>query len=331
MAGRLARCAQCGSPLAANAKTCAVCDTPVSAPAVAPQAGASPGSGAPGQREAMDRRLAKLREWAHAAGPLGIRVPELPNWALEFVHSGEDPDRWQEVVRGIERIAQQRIVQSLEKWAQQCEGRLRRLEAYSVDSRLEREEIEDALHAARTGEVARALSTYQQVTRVVALKERHLDQARGELEKLITLLRDMQALDIPVPDDPEELGEELEQELRRGRLADLKQHLREFQGEVHQTLGRALPQLVTRYGDLLVKNRGSGGRVEGDAATLARAARSLASEHYEDSMRELRRLAPLKASVARAAGGAREVMVTEPSRTSGRPHPKSGGEGPPPG
>lgn len=249
----------------------------------------SPGSAA--RHEELNRHLAKMRQWAHAAEPLGLKVPELPAWAVEFASDGEDAEAWREVLRGVERIAQQRILAALEEWEKHAQGRLRRLEAYSVDSRLEREEIEDALHAARTGDVARALSTYQQVARVVALKERHLDQAREELERLVSLFRDMEALDVAPPDDPQDLEADLERELRRGRLAPLKQRIRDLQATANRELERVYPGLIARYGSDLVKNRHDGGRIDAESAMLARAARAFHQGRTEDGVRELRRLA----------------------------------------
>ena len=229
------------------------------------------------------------------------------------------------MLRGVERIAQQRIVQGLEGWARETGNRLRRLEAYSVDSRLEREEIDDALHAARTGELARALGTYHQVARVVALKERHLDQAREELERLVSLLRDMEALDLLAPDDPAELAREIERELRRGRLAPLKQRLRAIQSEAHEQLAAVIPTLVRRWGDLLLRNRAQGHRVEAEAAALARSGRAYARGRLDESLRELRHLAALRAGAGRTGS-----ELTGSSQTAERPRPRSGGEERPP-
>ncbi|MGI0155320.1 MAG: hypothetical protein ACREDE_04205, partial [Thermoplasmata archaeon] len=144
----------------------------------------------------LSRRLARVAQWAASAEPLGVRIPKLPAWAEETARTSSNPEPWAEAVRGIERIAQKRILVGFEEWQKRTRSRLTRLEAYAVDSRLERDQIEDTLHAARTGDIAQALSTFQQVDRVVSLKERHLDQAREELERVIALLRDMQALGV---------------------------------------------------------------------------------------------------------------------------------------
>jgi hypothetical protein len=236
----------------------------------------------------FDRRVARLAQWAESARPLGVNLPELPRWAAGFAHSGEDASAWAEVLRGIERVAQRRILQALEAWAERTRQRLGRLEAYSVDSRLEREEIDDVLHAARLGEVPRAVSAYLQVDRVVALKERHLDQAREELERLVGLLRDMSTLGLPVPDELEPLEGELERELRRGRLAPLKSRLRELRAGATDTLRREIPAIVGRYGDRLVKERSEGGRIDNQAGELAKAAREFSRGRLEESLRHLR-------------------------------------------
>jgi hypothetical protein len=236
----------------------------------------------------LERRRARLAEWEEAARPLGVALPELPRWAVGFVRTGEDPGGWSEVLRGIERMAQRRIQTALEGWAERTRQRLTRLEAYSVDSRLEREEIDDVLHAARVGEVPRAIATYTQVDRVVALKERHLDQAREELERVVALFRDMATLGLPVPDEPEPLAGELERELRRGRLAPLKSRLRELRAEATETLKVELPAIVGRYGDRLIRERAEGGRVDSQAGELARAAREFSRGRLEESIKHLR-------------------------------------------
>lgn len=330
MANGMRRCGQCGSAVPASAENCPVCDAPVHAlPPPAPRR--SPGGPPPAaanDREELERHLSKLRHWALSAQSLGIIVPQLPSWAIEFASRGEAPEGWREVLRGVERIAQQRIVQALEAWGQQAQTRLQRLEAYSVDSRLEREEIEDAVHAARTGDISRALSIHSQVARVVALKERHLDQAREELERTVSLLRDMEALDIPLPDEPDALASELEKELKRGRLAPIKQRLRELQAEATSVLKETIPLIVSRYGDLLVKSRAEGLRRDAEAATLARAARAYARGRLELAAHELRRLGPIGPG-PRPGSGAGEPP-TAGARTPGRPPPSSGGGASPP-
>ncbi len=297
------RCAECGGLIPVGAARCPVCDAPTPTAAAAPKAAGPSGGASPAhpRREEIEARIARLRQWAEAGRALHLDLPGLPAWADAYVRSGDETEGWLDVLRGIERIAQAKVVAALEGWRQQTQGRLRRLEAYSVDSRLEREEIADALHAAKTGEVARALSVFQRVDRVVTLKERHLDQAREELERLVSLLRDMRALQIPPPDDPDELEPELERELQKGKLALFKQRLRELNAQAVKELDRAIPPLVGRLGDELVRNRTIGLRIDADAFQLARAARAFARGRTEDAVRSLRRVSVAAAGAGRPA------------------------------
>ena len=208
-----------------------------------------------------------------ARSPSTVDIPSLPKWAEEAARTAPNPEQWTEAVRGVGRLAQKRVVAALEDWEKQTKARLGRLEAYSVDSRLERDKIEDVLHAARTGDVSQGLATYQQVDRVVALKERHLDQAREELERVVALLKDMKALGFPPPQDPTQISEELEHELRAGRLAALKQQIRALRLQSVNRLKIGLPAYITECGDSLIRERANGTAVELEAMELARGAR----------------------------------------------------------
>ena len=95
------------------------------------------------------RRLARVAQWVEGAEPLGVQVPKLPAWAEEAARTSWNPEPWAEAVRGIERIAQKRILVGFEEWQKRTRARLTRLEAYAVDSRLERDQIEDTLQNAR--------------------------------------------------------------------------------------------------------------------------------------------------------------------------------------
>ena len=140
-------------------------------------------------------------------------------------------------------------------------------------------------------ELSQALTTYQQVDRVVALKERHLDQAREELERLVSMFRDMQALGLEPPVEPGEIADDLERELRSGRLAPLKQQLRALRLQALNRLKHAVPEYVSRYGEYLVRERAEGVAVEVEAAELARGAKAFADGHAEEALRRLRILA----------------------------------------
>jgi hypothetical protein len=307
MAGRQRVCGSCGSPVPEDVLVCPRCHALLSldgaeedggsaAPVTSPKAKAAPppepASASPANPFAAElgRRLARVAQWAESAEPLGVDLPRLPAWATEAARSAPNPEPWAEVVRGIERLAQRRIVTAFEEWERREKSRLARLEAYAVDSRLEREQIDDALHAARVGDVAAALATFQQVDRVVALKERHLDQAREELERIVSLLKDLQALGLPVPQDPTEAARLLEAELRAGRLAALKQQIRALRLRAIERLKTAMPKYVADYGDFLLRERRQGVATEREATELAQGARDVFHGHAEEGIRRLRGL-----------------------------------------
>ncbi|HXQ49440.1 MAG TPA: zinc ribbon domain-containing protein, partial [Thermoplasmata archaeon] len=318
-------CANCGAAVPTDAFLCPACHEPVGEetweatppaeapteppfPAPAPTSGSTPPPapaavgarprvvplrrGVPTNPFSQDfaRRLGRLNQWAESVEPLGVSIPRLPAWAEEAAHEATNPEPWAEVVRGIERIAQRRIITAFEEWAKSTKGRLTRLEAYSVDSRLERDQIEDALHTARTGDIAQALATYRQVDRVVTIKERHLDQAREELERVVALLKDMQALGIDPPQDPAGTADDLEAELRAGKLAALKQQIRALRLQVVGKLKSNLPRYITIYGDYLVEERTHGIATEREAIDLARGARDFFQGRPEEGLRRLRAL-----------------------------------------
>jgi RNA polymerase subunit RPABC4/transcription elongation factor Spt4 len=238
----------------------------------------------------LTRRLSRLSQWAESVEALGVEIPRLPGWAEEAARNAPNPEPWAEVVRGVERIAQRRIVAAFEEWAKKTKGRLGRLDAYAVDSRLERDQIEDALHTARTGDIAQALATYRQVDRVVTIKERHLDQAREELERVVSLLKDMHALGVDPPQDPAETADELEAELRAGKLAPLKQQIRALRLQAVGRLKTSLPRYISEYGDYLVDERAHGIATEREAIELARGARDFFRGRPEEGLRRLRAL-----------------------------------------
>jgi len=300
-----ATCATCGAPLEPGASTCAACHAPTRSPggeAVlpddAPPPPSNPGTGIgpterPGENPFaadLNRRLARLAQWAESAEPLGVELPRLPAWAETVAARSRSPEPWAEVVRGVERLAQRRIIQAFDQWEERTSARIGRLEAYSVDSRLERTQVEDAVHAAKTGDLAQALATFQQVDRVVALKERHLDLARGELEHLLAFLRDLEALGFVEPGEPAQVGNELERELRTGRLAPLKQRLRLLRTRAIAQISESLADYVSRFGDRLVADRGLGPATDADARELAAAVKSIGLGHPEEGIRRLRAL-----------------------------------------
>jgi len=314
MAGRTRACRSCGATIDADLLVCPICHSlldrpnapvplheppagaptdPAERPAPAPPrtgdhpaAAAAPAS-TPFTAE-LSRRLSRLAQWEEAAQPLGVDLPRLPEWAEEAARASVTPDSWTEVVRGIERLAQRRIVASFEQWERRLKARLTRLEAYSVDSRLEREQIDDALHAARIGDVGQALATSHQVDRVVALKERHLDQARDDLERLVSFLKDLTVLGLGPPRDPAAVAETLESELRAGRLAPLKQEVRSLRSQAVEALKVGLPRYVSEYGDHLLEERRRGLSTDREVTALAQGARDVVQGRPEEGIRRLR-------------------------------------------
>jgi hypothetical protein len=308
------RCPACGLPHSADAATCPSCGTALDRPPSpdpdpeeepADAAAARPRSAEAGLAPDLAHRFSKLQQWAEAVQPLGISLPVLPRWAEEAARRGSDPERWADVLRGIERLAQARILSALDEWQRDVRTRLTRLEAYAVDSRLEREQMEDALHFAKVGDISRALGAFQQVDRVISLKERHLDTAREELESGIALLKDMAALGLPIPQNPDELGRDLERELRSGHLASLKQQLRALRAQSLDGVKAKLPGFVSQYGDFLMAERAQGIAVDREIAELGRSARMLAQGRIEDSLRCIRKLLAVHGTGTFRAGRAR--------------------------
>jgi hypothetical protein len=295
MPPRATTCASCGASLSPGASSCPACGAPVpgaSSRRPSPRPAEAPIPRAPESPFAteLNRRLARLTQWSESAEPLGVELPRLPSWAEEAAMHSRSPEPWAEVVRGIERLAQRRIAEAFDRWEERTTSRIVRLEAYSVDSRLERSQVEDAVHAAKLGDIAQALAMFQQVDRVVALKERHLDQARGDLERLLAFLKDLEALDLLEDDEPGEIAEELEGELRRGHLAALKQRLRLLRSQAAGRLSETFPGYVGRLGDRLLAEQRDGGGDGADVQELAIAAREVALGRSEEGVHRLRTL-----------------------------------------
>jgi hypothetical protein len=298
-------CRFCGAALEPGAPACPACQAPV-APADPPatvrratepvdaatDAGARSGYRAPANLHLaeLNRRLARLAQWSESAEALGVELPRLPAWAEEAAARSRTPEAWTEAARGVERLAQRRLVEAFDRWEERTNARIARLEAYSVDSRLEHSQVEDAVHAAKVGDLAQALATFQQVDRVVALKERHLDQARSDLERLLAFLRDLEALGLVEAGEPAEAGAELERELRTGRLATLKQRLRLLRSRAVAKISEACAEYTARFGDQLAADPRTGGAAEVDARELATAARAIVLGHPEEGVRRLRAL-----------------------------------------
>jgi hypothetical protein len=284
------RCPECHAALPERADRCPSCGRPVAASGPAPAAKAArpgPAEAAPGD---LERWLARLRQWREAADCLGVEVPGVPRW-VEARARGEPSERWNDVVQRLEQSAADIVADALAGWEGTMDQRLDRLESYHIEVQLERSQVLDALDAVAKGEAARMVASLRQVDRVVSLKERHLDQARGEIDALAALLRDMRALELPVPQEPAKIAEELEEELRLGRLASLKQRLRSIRADADRIIAERLPSFVTRYGSFLAEQRQAGSPIEPEAAELARSARALSRGHPDEAVRRLRALA----------------------------------------
>ncbi len=304
-------CPSCHSFLRPSEEPAAPTPAPRAPPRPAPAPAAAPPRAAakpvPRAAEAnplaaeFHRRLARLSVWIDAAQPLGIDLPRVPAWAERALANSTTPEPWAEVVRGVERLAQQRIVTAFERWDARMETRLGRLDAYSVDNRLEREQIEEALHSARVGELDHALTTYQQVDRVVALKERHLDQARDDLERLVAFLKDLEALGAVPAGEPADVVAALEEDLRSGKLAPLKQQIRTLRQEAKNRFRERLPKYVAQIGDRLAEEKARGGTPDADARELAQGAREVRDGRAEAGARRLRALLRSRGLGAEAA------------------------------
>ena len=318
MPDRPPSCSTCGTPLSTADERCPVCGSPVAAPAPKPPAPRDPppapangGSAASPPARApenpfgaeLSRRLARLAQWADASEPLDVALPRLPAWAEEAATHSRSPEQWAEVVRAVERLAQRRIAEAFDRWEERTSARIGRLQAYSVDSRLERSQVEDAVHAVRTGDIAQALASFQQVDRVVALKEHHLDQARGELEGLLAFLRDLEALGLVDRGEPAAVAAQLERELRTGQLAPLKRRLRVLRSRAVARLTESLPTQVAEVGDRIAAGP--------EARELAIAARAILDGHAEEGVRRLRAL--------RGAHGLEEEPPPEGTDGTGAP------------
>jgi hypothetical protein len=103
----------------------------------------------------------------------------------------------------------------------------------------------------------------------------------------------MQALRLEPPVDPAEIADDLERELRSGRLAPLKQQLRALRLQAMSRLKASLPDYVSRYGEYLVRERSEGVAVEVESAELARGAKAFVDGHPEEALRRLRILAQI--------------------------------------
>lgn len=212
----------------------------------------------------------------------------------------------------LEVDTRRQVNAAFERMRERVTPRIARLQAYAVDTRLERDQLEQAMQAAQAGELALALSTFQQVDRVVALKERHLEQARDDLERLLALLRDVEAIGAGIPERVEALADELEADLRGGRLAALHQRIRSVRTRAADALRGTLVSYVARVGDRLVVEREGGLATDAEATDLAEGARRVLAGQVEEGARLLRRVGASRGIRAPSAGEERSAPASPP-------------------
>ena len=287
-------CPGCGRSVPPERSTCDACGAAMphelghnAPPASRSAAPASTNLTAP---DALVQRIDRLNEWIRAARPLGLDLPGLPGWAKDSVVQLGFPQTWESTVDRVENETRERCSELLGQLRSRLEARLVRLEAYAIETRLERSQLEAAEQAARLGDLATALWTFPPLDRVVAVKERHLDQAREDLERLFTFVRDLEAIGLHAVDEPTGLASELENELRAGRIAPMRQRLRAVRASAVELLRTALPGYVNKVGDRLVAERDRGLVTESDLRDLALGARQVLEGQPEEGAHLLRRV-----------------------------------------
>jgi Asp-tRNA(Asn)/Glu-tRNA(Gln) amidotransferase C subunit len=282
-------CPTCGEPLPPGSRVCPVCSllkTPARAALIV--TAPSPAAGdEDGEDEVWEARLNRLRGWAEAGPVLGVVVPDLPAWAEEFSREPAERRRWQKALRELEAAAQERVLTAVEERLQQIEERIRVLTSYSVDSRLETEGVREALAAVPRGDPDELIAAYRQLDRVVSLKERHLEQARTDLEELMEFLAEVKELDLGAVPDPVSVEREFDSELRKGRLVPLKQWLRRIRSEAQSEARAAGPARVRSIGRTLAEAKARGEEVGAASAALARAARAFSKDETEAAVHAL--------------------------------------------
>ena len=98
-------CPDCGSTFPPAAASCPQCGAarPATPEKAAPKAAAVSADHQASEKRSgeLTRRVSRLKQWDEAGAALGVRLPELPNWAEEVTRHGHGGDAWLEVVRGI--------------------------------------------------------------------------------------------------------------------------------------------------------------------------------------------------------------------------------------
>lgn len=301
----LPSCPACGAPVPRDASTCPACKA-----ALPPQvktegegtqelqalmakatgsesrtSRSAKGKKSPGLSPRVQERFQRLVVWQEGAKRLGVEIPLLPGWAKEAAAEDQNEERWEEVLRGVERVAHVDITKALETWHHETAARLTRLEAYDIPSPNEKKNLLEVGRATRAGDLDRALELYQKVDRVVTLKERALDQARDDVESLGVLIADMRTMGLPLPaDDPNIMGR-LEADLRKGKVGETRAQVAELKEKAHASLIGALPPIVNAAAEKAAVDKAEGKDVSADVGLLARSARALRKGQPEEALR----------------------------------------------
>ena len=302
-----ARCPVCQRPLPLGAQACPSCGTPLPA-RPAPRTGTGrPGEGK-GLSPEVEGRVQRLNRWRDSARGLHVPVPLLPGWVEGLASGDRDEERFDELLRGLERTAHHEIAQALETWAREAAARLNRLEAYGLPSPGERKSLEAVTRALRTGDLDRALETYPRVDQVLGFKERNLNDARDALEGLNLLSADVEALGLPPMWPDAGLLARMERNLRTGRIPETLKQASDLRREAHEALLKILPRRIREAADETAREKSAGRDVQREAALLARAARAAHRGRAEQALRDLvrfqtqRSLDPFRLAEDRARG-----------------------------
>lgn len=249
------------------------------------RAPATPAEQAAGASAALER----IHAWQTAARSAHFPLPAVPAWLEQRLLTGGG-EIWPQLLDEVEERVRQRIIEEVANREKRTLARIAALADYAIDGRAERAQIEDALALGRSGEILKAIEECHQVERVVALKERHLAQARGDLDRTVAVLHDIGSLGLPMPPGAVLLAEELEGDLKAGRFAQLREKIRGLRAKLESVTRPAVPELIRRYGERVEERRGLGRPTEHEAAELARGAHALYEGRLDEALRRLARV-----------------------------------------
>jgi hypothetical protein len=285
-------CPGCGSKVPSSLARCDTCGHERAAAAAGdPAESRTEREAAPAvSLEEVRERIDRLAQCSDAARSIGVMTRRFPEWVTGVVERIGPSRAWLDAIELLEREAVERCAPAFEQMRARLAGRLDRLEAYSIDTRLERGQLEEAEEAWRAGELGRAIWPLPNLERVVIVKERHLEQTRDDLERLLVFLRDLEAIGLRAGPSATELAQQLEPELREGRLAPVRQRVRAERAAATERLRSVLRDFVTTLGDRLAVERTRGLASETDVRDLALGARQVLEGTPEDGARLLRRV-----------------------------------------